>query len=324
VRPPANAVPTTYIGEVAIVNNLTGYFMQVPYSFNVYTTVGASFVNLTAGVNGRWPDARFIRGATNWAWRFESGDWRLFHFAPGASNGLAFEVQARWQQPDTSLIGFALGPDGQFAGAYFGQGASWFSHLGSGIFTWVNTGAGSIDNARRVVWFPAIDYRNWLYPHTKPESGVFTVVVRSILFDGSAGASEPISVQSRLLVASQKLPPLVVGSGTNYVRFSLPYIVACMEAFVSRPPTPWLDFDQQFTPGSYSVSPSWFCDPFPAGTLFTFSVYTANNGAPGQKFDVSVRFWFDMPSLPVVFREDNTYYRYTSWYPFEDWTRVVK
>jgi hypothetical protein len=118
VRPPANAVPTTYIGEVVVTNNVTvTRFMQVPYSFNVYATVGTSFVNLTAGVSRGWPDARLIRGATHWAWRFESGDWRLFHIALGASNGLAFEVQAGWRLPDTSLIGFAVGPDGQFAGA---------------------------------------------------------------------------------------------------------------------------------------------------------------------------------------------------------------
>jgi len=42
----------------------------------------------------------------------------------GASNGLAFEVQDDWRLPDTSLVGFAVGPDGQFAGAYFDQGAS--------------------------------------------------------------------------------------------------------------------------------------------------------------------------------------------------------
>ena len=69
----------------------------------------------------------------------------------------------------------------------------------------VNTGASSLDNARRVVWFPSVDYRDGLYPHSKPESGVFTIVVRSVLFDGRA-ASEPISVRARLLTAAQKLP----------------------------------------------------------------------------------------------------------------------
>jgi len=324
VRPPANAVPTTYIGEVVVLNNVTGIGMQVPYSFNVYTTVGTSFVNLTAGVNGRWPDARSIRGAIDWAWRFEAGDWRLFHIAPGASNGLAFEVQAGWRLPDTSLIGFAIGPDGQFAGAYLGQGASWFRFLGGGVFAWTDTGAGSVDNARRVVWFPSIDYRNWLYPHAKPESGVFTVVVRTVLFDGSAGASEPISVQARQLTAAQKLPAQVIGGGTDYVRFSLPYIVRSLNAYAVRPRTPWLDFDQRYTPGSYYVSPSSVSGPYPAGTPFTFSVYTANNGAPGQKFDVSALFWADLPSLPVVYRYGGTYYRLTTWYPFEDWTRVVR
>jgi subtilisin family serine protease len=326
VRPPANAVPTTYIGEVVVTNNVTGFNMQVPYSFNVYATVGTSFVNLTAGVNGRWPDARLIRGAIDWAWRFESGDWRLFHIAQASngSNGLAFEVQASWRLPDTSLVGFAVGPDGQFAGTYYGQGASWFGHLGGGVFVWINTGAGSINNARRVVWFPSVDYRDWLYPHTKPQGGVFTVVVRTVLFDGSAGASEPISVQARLLTAAQKLPAQVIGFGTTFVRFSLPYIVNRLDAEVVRPRTPWLDFDQRYTPGSYYVSPPSVYGPYPAWTPFTFSVYVANLGVPGQKFDVSVLFWANMPSLPVVFRVGNSYTRYTSWYPFEDWTSVVR
>jgi hypothetical protein len=158
----------------------------MPCSFNVYVIIGISFVSLTAGVNGRWPDARSIGGATDWGWRFESGDWRLFHIVRGASNSLASEVQAGWRLPDTSFVGFAVGPDGQFAGAHFGQGASWFRFLGGGVLMWVNTGAGSMDNARRVVWFPSVDYRDWLYPHAKLESGVFTVVVRTVLFDGSA------------------------------------------------------------------------------------------------------------------------------------------
>jgi len=50
-----------------------------------------------------------------------------------------------------SLVGFAVGTDGQFAGAYFGKCASRFRHLGGGVFVWINSGAGSIDNARRVV-----------------------------------------------------------------------------------------------------------------------------------------------------------------------------
>ena len=186
MKPPANAIPTTYIGEVVVGNNVTGFINQVQYSFNVYATAGTSLVSLTAGVNGMWLDPRSIGGTTDWAWRFESGDWRLFHIAPGASNSLEFEVESSWRLPDTSLVGFAVGPDGQFAGAYFGQGASWIDYRGGGVFALVNTDAGSIDNARRVVWFPSVDYRNWLYPHAKPESGVFTVV-RTVLFDGSAG-----------------------------------------------------------------------------------------------------------------------------------------
>jgi hypothetical protein len=131
-------------------------------------------------------------------------------------------------------------------------------------------------------------------------------------------------VQARLLTAEQKLPAQVVDGGTNYVRFSLPYIVRYLNAYVVRPVTPWLGFDQRYTPGSYYVSPSWVSGPCPAGTPFTFSVYVSNYSALGQKFDVSALFWADLPSLPVVYRCGGTYYRLTTWYPFEDWTRDVK
>jgi len=153
---------------------------------------------------------------------------------------------------------------------------------------------------------------------------VYTVVVRSALFDGSAGAHEPITVQARLLRAEQKLPQEIIGGGTGFVRFSLPYIVGAIYAEMRRPDTPWLDFDQRYTPGYYFVSPYYISGPYPAGTQFTFSVDVANHGAPGQKFDVSALWWVAMPSLPVVYRWYGDYDRYTDWYPFEDWTRVVK
>jgi hypothetical protein len=61
--------------------------------------------------------------------------------------------------------------------------------------------------------------------------------------------TELISMQARLLRAAQKLPAQVIGGGTNYVRFSLPYIVRSLDAEVVRPVTPLLDFDQAITPG---------------------------------------------------------------------------
>jgi len=136
--------------------------------------------------------------------------------------------------------------------------------------------------------------------------------------------TEPISVQARLLTAEQKLPAQVIGGGTNYVRFSLPYIVRYLYTYATRPKTPWLDFDQRYTPGYYYVSLFWVSGPYPAGTPFTFSVYVANYDAPGQKFDVSALVWADLPSLLVVYRYSGTYYRLTTWYPFEDWISVVR
>jgi hypothetical protein len=65
----------------------------------------------------------------------------------------------------------------------------------------------------------------------------------------SGKKTELISMQTRLLRAEQKLLARVIGGGTNYVRFSLPYIVHSLDADVVRPVTPLLDFDQAYTPG---------------------------------------------------------------------------
>ena len=91
VSVPSNAMPTTYIGQVLISNNVTSA-INVPYSFNVYASANSVPLNLTSGVNGRWPIASSIRGANDWAWRFESGDWRWFYVKPALSNGAGFRV----------------------------------------------------------------------------------------------------------------------------------------------------------------------------------------------------------------------------------------
>jgi len=171
---------------------------------------------------------------------------------------------------------------------------------------------------------PAVDYRNDMYPHSKPEMGVFAFVVRSVLFDGSAGDSETFSAVARVLPASQKLPASVTNGGTFPIRYSLPYIVYNIYADAWRPWTPMLDYDQQYTPASYYISPSTVWGPFPSNTQFTFNFYVWNYGASGQKFDVSAVFRVRLPSLPVHYRYYNSYYKITDYYVFEDWIRVVK
>ncbi|MEM1598852.1 MAG: hypothetical protein QXI07_10120, partial [Pyrobaculum sp.] len=122
VRPPSNAIPTTYIGELVVTNNVTGFPSSIPYSFNVFTTVGTSWKTLTEGVSRGWPPPNYIRGANNWGWRFESGDWRWFFVRPSAADGLAFEFEGSWTMANTSLIlNFRIFPlennrSGQFSG----------------------------------------------------------------------------------------------------------------------------------------------------------------------------------------------------------------
>jgi hypothetical protein len=324
VTVPTDAIPTTYIGEVLIVNNVTGYVMQVPYSFNVYTEVGAEFKVISGSVGGRWPDPGSLGGCIDWAWRFESGDWRLYHIKPATTNALAFEVQAKWSYENTSLIGFALGPNGMFAGVYFGEGASLFLYNGSGIFTWINTGAPGQPNAKRIVFFPAVNYRDWLYPHSKPETGVFTIVIRTALYDGGAGWAEPITAEVRTITANyMMMPKICCGAGYGVLQFVFPYPVDNFAAVIYRPATPYLDPDQLGVQGSYTITPSSGVGPYPENLTYTFIVYAENYGSPGQKFDIASLLIFDISSLPVVKRVGGIYSVISTFYAYEDWTRVV-
>jgi subtilisin family serine protease len=324
VTVPTDAIPTTYIGEVLIANNVTGYVMQVPYSFNVYTEVGTEFKVISGSVGGRWPDPGSLGGCIDWAWRFESGDWRLYHIKPATTNALAFEVQAKWSYENTSLIGFALGPNGMFAGIYLGEGASWFLYNGSGIFTWINTGAPGQPNAKRIVFFPAVNYRDWLYPHSKPETGVFTIVIRTALYDGGAGWAEPITAEVRTITANyMMMPRICCGAGYGVLQFVFPYPVDNFAAVIDRPATPYLDPDQLGVPGSYTITPSSGVGPYPENSTYTFIVYAENYGSPGQKFDIVSLLIFDISSLPVVKRVGGIYSVISTSYAYEDWTRVV-
>jgi subtilisin family serine protease len=324
VAVPTDAIPTTYIGEVLIVNNVTGYVMQVPYSFNVYTVVGTGFKVVSGSVGGRWPDPGSLRGCTDWGWRFESGDWRLYHIKPATTNAPAFEVQAKWSYENTSLIGFALGPNGMFAGIYLGEGASRFLYNGSGIFTWINTGAPGQPNAKRIVFFPAVNYRDGLYPHSKPETGVFTIVIRTALYDGRAGWAEPITVVVRTITANyMMMPRICCGAGYGVLQFMFPYPVDDFAAAIDRPATPYLDPDQLGVPGSYTITPSSGVGPYPENSTYTFIVYAENYGSPGQKFDIVSLLIFNISSLPVVKRVGGVYTTISTSYVYEDWTRVI-
>jgi hypothetical protein len=168
-----------------------------------------------------------------------------------------------------------------------------------------------------------MNYRSYLYPHPKPDTGVFTLILRTILFDGSTGFKEPIQVKVRGLTATSLLPALVIGGGTFYIRYSLPYIVKEIDAFGSRPYTPYLSFDQHSAYGCISVSPFYITGPFPSNTPFTFNVYTYIYGAPGQSVDFSTHIWNSLPSLPIVYRSYWSYYRLEDLYLFEDWIKVA-
>jgi len=324
VRASASDVPTYYGGFIVVATNITTYV--IPYSYNIYTTISDVF-KLLSGSTGTFYNASSVRGANDWAWRYEAGDWRVYYVAP-PSNAWAIEVHANWTNLRTSLAIYTLGPDGQFAGAFVGQGASWgaVDYLGGGVFAWVANPVGAMDGYldTRAVAFPAVNYRAWLYPTSKPNAGVFTVLVRTTNYAG-LGAEEPIYVKVRALPLASGLPAQSVGSVSAAIRFSLPYIVDRIYANAVRPATPLLDFDQSYAQGWASISPWSVYGPYPANTQFTFYFNAYNYGAPGQRIDFSALFSVKIPSLKVYERWiGGTYNLITDYYLFEDWTRVVK
>jgi subtilisin family serine protease len=80
-----------------------------------------------------------VRGANDWAWRYESGDWRVFYVStPTLARGLY--VDFSWRCHNTSLIVYTLTGDGFFAGYFWNQGFTYHWYLGRGRFVWTGTG----------------------------------------------------------------------------------------------------------------------------------------------------------------------------------------
>jgi len=320
-------VPTFYGGFIVVRTNLSERPYLIPYSFTVYTTVDTSFKTVS-GDTGTFYNASAVRGANDWAWRYESGDWRVYYVKPADSKAWALEVEASWSFIRTSLAIYTLGPDGQFAGAFVGQGASQGAvmYLGGGAFRWVATPVGAMDEYldTRAVAIPAVNYRYGLYPTTKPNTEVFTILVRTTNFAG-LDTSEPIAVRVREWLLSSGLPTQARGSASSSIRFSAPYIVRDISARTDRSYTPQLSFDQRYAEGYASISPGYVSGPYPPNTLLTFYFNGANYGTEGQAIDFSALIGMSIPSLKVYYRDvGGSYYSITDRYVFEDWIRIVK
>ncbi len=326
IRPPVYVAPTAYQDYVRLnVRFADGTTMTyyVPLSYTVYTTLRAGWsriVNTGPGAASYPYSWSFLKGDTAWDWRYESGDWRVFYVNIPDPRVWLLQLQVSWFNSYTSLITYTLGPDGQFAGTYYGAGASFHRYLGSGRFLWVDTGRYKSPNTRSVITFPLTTYRDGEYPTPKPNVGVYTIIVRTALYGGSY-YFEGFRVWVRALPGYKMLPNTVMptnGQLSTYVR--LPY----------RANFIYFAFWQALLPASSSqylcyydtlrVTPSEYTRP---STFYRYTLEWSGLNCyvsfEKPRVDLIVLYLASFPEIPVYYKYSNHYNVWTDYYVLQDW-----
>lgn len=219
---PATAAPTVY--ERLIVFNINGTSYVVPLSYIVRTSVRINEVYiLTAGRSDSWYNASEVRGANDWLWRYESGDWRVYYIStPTLARGLY--VDFGWKCANTSLIVYAITDGGFFAGYFWNQGISFHRYLGSGRFVWTGT-----NGRTKIVTLPSVSfavpvpvsglvYTTMSASYPVVTSNSFAILVRTSLY-GGCGTSEQINGVVRPFRDPRDMP--VLSTVSPYVNFML-------------------------------------------------------------------------------------------------------
>jgi len=291
----------------------------VPMSYTVFTnmpTSGSLLLNPTTDTSLMLSPSN-IRGDNDWEWRYEAGDWRYFYVNVLSPLLAAFEFRASWTYSNTSLITYALGPDGQFAGGFFGESVSYHENLGeTGTFLWVATG-GAGKNLSAVT-FPSTRYRYAEYPTQKPNTGVYTLIVRTALFDGSTNAERFMVTVTPLTISG--LPNNAMGAyGTASYAIKLPYEATEYYAYLDYPYFPVFAYtwgwSGNVTPSNYNGA------AIPAGTTLSFTV-KFNNYIYPYRSDIPLVVQIFMPTskgLPVYYKYLGQMYFWDATYTFEDW-----
>ncbi|ABO09539.1 S8 family serine peptidase [Pyrobaculum calidifontis] len=230
VRPPANAAPTAYERILLFTINGTTYVVPISYVARQSVPVNSEFA-LTGRPSDWWYNASELRGGNDWAWRYESGDWRVYYIStPTLARGLYIDFS--WMCANTSLILYTITDGGFFAGYFWNQGVTYHQYIGSGKFYWTGVGGTTrlvaVPSASFAVPISVAGYAYTTMSASYPVDGVrsFTVVVRSSLYGGCA-TSEAVSGKVRPFIEGGDVP--VIFTSSPFVRVTL-----------SRPPLDYL------------------------------------------------------------------------------------
>jgi len=230
ITPPANAAPTAYERMLLFTINGTTYVVPVSYVVRQSVPVNSEFV-LTGRPSDWWYNASELRGGNDWAWRYESGDWRVYYIStPTLARGLYIDFG--WRCANTSLILYTITDGGFFAGYLWNQGVTYHQFIGSGKFYWTGVGGATrlvaVPSASFAVPVSVAGYAYTTMSASYPVSNVrsFTVVVRLSLYGGCA-TSEAVS---------GKVRPFIEGGDVPVIFTSSPFV----RATLSRPPLDYL------------------------------------------------------------------------------------
>ncbi|MEM4632978.1 MAG: S8 family serine peptidase [Pyrobaculum sp.] len=224
VRAPRDAAPTVFERYVIFEINGTSYVVPLSYVVRASVSAGSTFM-LTSGRSGGWYNASVVRGANNWEWRYESGDWRHYYIStPTLIRGLY--VDFSWRCLNTSLVTYTITSDGFFAGYFWNQGVSYHRHLGRGRFVWAGTGGQTriitLPMSSFAVPIPVSGYLYETMSASYPVSGStsYIIMARTSLY-GGCSTEEVISGAVRPFIERGDVP---ISSARSRITLSRPPI----------------------------------------------------------------------------------------------------
>jgi hypothetical protein len=120
LKVPANATGGTYEGMINL-RSSTGQATQVPVSYVVPIAPATKGVPYVFGGNSSGDGVLYSNGATygatDFAWRYESGNWRAYQVQVADSTVNQGTVKVQWTSPMTSINLFVLDPQGRIIGS---------------------------------------------------------------------------------------------------------------------------------------------------------------------------------------------------------------
>jgi subtilisin family serine protease len=204
---PSNAVSGVVEGLIAFDfktsdGTITKY---IPYSYMVVGKIGQ--LTTKPSDERKLYDLGTVRGAMDWSWRAECGDWRAYSFKVQDAKDYLLKIEVSWTQANSTLELYVIGPDGEFASYAIGSGVGYNPtfYYSNGIYIWHCT---SEDGApsKKITVYTSVVYGSLFIakPKIKPPA-IFTILVHQVLHGGET-MSEGFNLTVSSVPGNVRLP----------------------------------------------------------------------------------------------------------------------